>query len=559
MSRFAYLAVGLVLCLAPVAEAGPRVPEVPADQLPVAGTCAPIDSAHLTWLTLGVTDRSEVDWYRINEDPRDQDGSAVGAYLAQQAEAARAVGGKVDVWIVAGRDRRWGQVVIVLAIYKQNGIFRVGLQVRSESGDGLMGFPLFLPPPTAGLAGSSPEKARLLEVRVIRPVASLLKKPTRSDFGRLYAAASRAAEQTGPIVADASIRRDVAVQDAARILDLLYRAGCAAVRLPVLIMGDPRAQPFVEISVQGRLLPADRIDVDLPAAQPRRTPWPDHGATQPGAYAWTLEPIPTKGDLPPEVAARLKPLPNYAASGKPVPPGVMVSTETTIKKWGESLGRWLTRALGPPPVNLPETLLVRRKRQGLGAVHFFRESRQVFRNPEAVTAGTVRFLAYLVQGTTPVGRVDVTLSLTGDGVGVVFASWTAESVPADLILPPHLTDPFAPGIPGYFRIWLEGTLTAARLRGAVGVPLATEAEVLAQMPTVAHPSVRAALSGRLAAINHLVGWLRATHYDRVFVAAAEGTAAVRQGGRVTGILRFNLEGERGELSMATLKPRVAPR
>lgn len=91
------------------------------------------------------------------------------------------------------------------------------------------------------------------------------------------------------------------------------------------------------------------------------------------------------------------------------------------------------------------------------------------------------------------------------------------------------------------------------------LPLTSEAEVLSHLPAVAHPGVRGALAARGQALEHLVGWLRATPYDRVFIAAAEGSAAVRDQGRVVGILRFVLEAENGELSLVNLRPRVAPR
>lgn len=433
MFRTALLLALAGAALAPAAWAGPQVPDLTVDQLPVAGTCAPIQGPHVTWLTLG-----EPGWFRVDEDPTDVAVDAVEAHLRQHGERAAAARAPADVWIVAAANREWSQVVQLLTLCEQSGIYRVGVQVRAESGDGIMGFPLFLPAPDTTAPTGVP-KGRALKVKVVRPLPtelSPLKAPVRSDSSRLYAAATRAVESFGPIVATVSIKRDVSVQDAVRTLDLLWRAGCAGVRLPVLVMAHRQAEPYVEIYVQGRLLEAEPIEMEIPPVRPRTSPWPDHGAAQPGAYAMDLEPIPTPGETSADETLRLKPLPSYAASGQGVPAQAMQSTETTVQRWGESLGRWLTVALGPPPINLPETLLARRKRQGLGAQDFFADARSSFPEPDSASVGTVRLLAYLIQGTTPVGRVDVTMSLAGRRPTVVFGSWATEQAPADFGMPP---------------------------------------------------------------------------------------------------------------------------
>jgi hypothetical protein len=168
--------------------------------------------------------------------------------------------------------------------------------------------------------------------------------------------------------------------------------------------------------------------------------------------------------------------------------------------------------------------------------------------------------AYLFQGEKIVGKVDTTLHTSGDVLDVIFANWVVEDFPGDLTLPPAETEPYAAGVPGQLRVWLEGLLAAARARGAGALPLASEADVLAELPPVAHAGVRAAMERRMPAFEALVGWLRATPYDRVYLAAVDGQAGVHAlDGSVVGVLRYGLEGEAGSLSLSSLTAKVAPR
>ncbi len=548
--RLSFVLLGTVALAAP-ALAGPHVPDVSAERLPVAGTCAPIPSTDRTWVTLG--DRG---FFRIDRDPTDVDAQTLQQVLADRAKQAAAAGRTHDVWMVMPADQEWGGVVSVLGTCQQVGLTRVGIEVRAESGDGLFGFPLFLPygrPPAAnGTAGT----ARKLEVRL----------ETRGDkpsyMPRLYLAAEAAIQHFQPVVAEVSVGVRTKAQDAIQAIDLLYRAGCAAVRMKYRMMVDTSNQAIVpQVWVEDAVLPPDPMPVQVPPIRPRKTPWPDDGAAEPGAFQLVLEPIPNPGrDKTPQSVVE-HPLPSYAARGGEVPASAFADAQTGVLAWSGVLGGWLDRIVTDPELrDVPGSLFVKRRRQGLGVTQLFKEAREAFPQADGVVPATIRVQAYLTSGVHIVGKVDVTLATSGDRMEVVYANWVVERFPDDLTLPPVETEPFAAGVPGRLRVVIEGLLAAARARGPGALPLASEATVLQYLPAVAHASVRPTLARRKPAIDALAGWLRATPYDRVFVAVVDGQASVRsKDGRVIGVLRYALEGENGDLALASLDPRVATR
>ncbi len=207
----------------PEAHAGPQVPEVGRAQLPEAGTCAPIQAASLTWVTVG-----EPGFFRIDGDPADVDAKTLYAHFVRRAQAAANEGASHEVWILVSAGRMWQRAVDVLKLCPRAGVFRVGLQVRAEGTDAQYGFPLFLP------VGKGPGVTRTGTARKL-PVVMQVVKAEASDPRRLFAAAQAAVSRFGPIVADLSIPPDASVQDAVRAIDLLYRAGCVAVRTPTRV------------------------------------------------------------------------------------------------------------------------------------------------------------------------------------------------------------------------------------------------------------------------------------------------------------------------------------
>jgi hypothetical protein len=541
------LVVALLAAGAPPAAAGPQVPDVGRAELPEAGTCAPIAGASVTWVTVG-----EPGFYRIDGDSTDVGTQALFTHLAQQAQAAANAGSNHEAWILVSAQRVWQRVVDVLQLCPKSGVFRVGLQVRAEGSDALYGFPLFLP------VGRGPGVTPTGTAHEL-PVVMQVVRDEPSDPRGLFAAAQAAASRFGPVVADLSIPPDASVQDAVRAIDLLYRAGCIAVRTPTRMGARNIRQPGpVRISVNGRPLLSDAPTVDIPPIQPRKMPWPDSGAAQAGSFGLILERIPT-GDGSAAAASRMAPLPSYAETGREVPPDAWNASGERVRDWAVKVGPWLGRVLQPGKTEFPGDLLVKRRRQLEGVEQMFAEARQTFPGADRVVVATVRLQAFLFRGADAVGRVDVTLDLSGETPSVVFGSWVPGQYPPGAHLPPRETDPFATGVPGHLRVWLEGLLVGGKARGASAVPLAPESRVLANLPDVAHPSVLDALRRRQAAVENLVGWLRATPYDRVFVATVEGSAAVTMQGRIAGLLRFAIESEGGGLRLSSMKAKAAPR
>lgn len=564
--RTAILATLLLALLAPQAFAGPEVPDVRPQELPVAGTCGPLPRTHVTWITIG-----EPGYYRIDGDLRDIDARELATVVKGRGMFAAQAGDPHDVWIITRADREWRQVVDILGACQEAGIHRVGLQVRSEADGTTYGFPLFLPYGAKTPAGEAtpegaptprpPVRARRLEVRV--NAAS----ERASSPDRLYAAAKTAVEQFGPIVAEMSISVRTSVQDAITAVDMLYRAGCSGVRLKYRMMvRSLSGRSLPQIYVEERLLPGEPLDVRIPVPQPRREPWGDAGAAEPGSASWTLEaiPDPTSPTAEPERDDRLQPVPSYVAMGDALDAvrlrQALGDASSEVQQWSAAFGGWLGRILTQPRVAVPETLLVKRRRQAEGVQRMFADARAAFGEAREVRPSTLRVQAYLFQGAQVVAKVDATLVVSTPQVSLLFAHGADEAVPQDVVLPPRETEPYAAGVPGRLRGWVEGMLLQLEREGVAGVPLAPEASVLANLPPVAHPGARGAIARRVPALERLAGRLRTVEYDRLFVTLVTGQAAVVDpAGRVMGVLRYDLEGELGNLSMATLTSRVAPR
>ncbi len=550
-SRVLLLTLALLVLSTSSALADGRVPDIPQRRLPVAGTCGPLPTSNVTWVIVG-----EPGWYRIAGEARDIQKDELSNRLKAKAEAAGAQGQRHDVWIVVDRDQWWAHVVNVLHACQFVGLHRVGLQVQCEATGQALGFPLFLPYHTGapGNAGAI-ATARRLNVRLEAT------KEESSYAPRLYAAAHQAVDRFGPIVAEVSVSAKTKVQDAVTAVDLLYRAGCAGVTLKYRMMIRSRSGPSIpQIWIQERLLPGEAIPVDVPAVAPRSTPWPDDGAAQPGAFTFRLEEIQEGGPETPAAVETLKrPLPNYAATRAEVPDDNRREAAIAVQQWGDTLGSWLATVLQPGRVSFPEPLLAKRRRQGLGAEEFFRLAREAYPTAERVRPATLRAQGFLFEGTRVSGKFDVTLSLSDGPPDVVFANWVVEEANENVVLPPAETEPYAAGTPGQLRVTLEGLLAAARARGPEAVPLASEAEVLAQLPAVAHAGARQAIARRGQGIEYLAGWLRARPFDRLVIVKVDGQAAVHGQGRVLGVLRYDVEGEGGELALASLVPKVANR
>jgi hypothetical protein len=546
--RLPVVAAVSLLVLAPGALADGRVPEVLPEALPVAGTCAPMPGADATVVTVG-----EPGWYRVSGRQGEVDDEALKAVFAERSGAARDGTGasRHSVWIVTRGDVAFRPAIGVLLAAQKAGIFRVGLQVRCESNEGVMGFPLFLAAPSSAAPGGG--TAKRLEVKVEADA----KVP--SDPRLLYEATRRATEKFGTVVAEVSIHGAVKTQDAVSSLDMLWRGGVAGVRIAWRGL-PPRWQglPGLKLLVQGREVGSDGSSVELPGIRARKQPWPDDGAAQPGALSLVLDDLPG-GEAGEGAESRApKPLPNYARLPEGPPAAVRREAETKLLGWARAVAKDLADATRGTPLPKPGVLVVREGREEAKAAKLLAPAKDTFGTAERVVPATLHTAVYLFLGTKIVGKVDLTLHLAGDGLSVVFASWVAEAAPGDLVLPPEPVDPFAAGVAGALRVWIEGLLASGR-EGAVGIPLTPDREVLAQLPAVAHGGVQPRLATRSTQIENLAGWLRATTYDRVFVLPPEATYSVWARGRVEGILRVGLEPEETDLRINALSARAAPR
>lgn len=528
----------LVVFLLASAVRGEDVPEVAPASLPVAGTCAPIDESNATFVTTG-----DADVFRIRGRAEPVDETMLAALLTERAQTAGH-----QVWISAPKDKPGRAAWKVVLAANSVGLHRVGLVVRSESGGGLFGFPLFVPPPAA--APANPGTAKRMSVKV----EANAKVP--SDPRLLYAAARRAAEKFGPIVADVTVHGAVRLQDVVQSLDLLYRGGCVAVKVSFRgLLGRWKGDPDLRLLLLGLEVGPDGGTVQVPPSQPRKAAWGADGAAQPGAYLLRLEDLPGENPQSADPASTL--LESYAGAPGGVPAELSRAADEALSTWARGLAKDLGEATRGRAVG-PGRVVQRLTIDSGNLARLLAPARETFPAAERVIASTLHVEAYLFRGPEAVGKVDVTIQLGGTTPTVIFASWIAEAYPKNLFLVPRQVDPFGAGTPGYLRVWLEGLLANARRAGPGGIPLANEAEVLRLLPVVAHASVRAQIAARGPQIDALQKWLQATPYDRLVLLSPDATAAVWSRGRIDGVLRASLEAEARELKILALTARAAP-
>lgn len=569
----AFLIALLLLVGARAARAEDGVPDVSARELPVVGTCAPIDAADVTRLLVGPTGLC-----RMDGAPEILDYPSLINALKPRAHTVPGTPSRHSVWITASAAQPFTPVRAVMAACAQAGIFRVGLEVKSEQGTPGLGFPLFLPgakkPPPAGQAAPKGRSFPLLLDRW---------EGAESNPRRIYALAKKASEEFPPVVAEVSLDVNLSVQHVLTCLDLLYRGGCAGVhvgfRNPVVgrasRMGtglpgdaehDEKKVPTHLVARVGerledaRVLPATEPNLELPPIAPRKEPWSDEGANAPGALDLVLEPLPTgPAGGKTKTPADEPPLPTYAGLREGAPTTAVVAANTAISGWTGSLGVLLTKALNLKwEHDLPTRFVTRlRGAERLGAV--LTPLATLFPGTQRVIPSTLRIDVYLLKGTTVVGKVETTLHVPGSGVSFVFAKWKKEIVADDVTLTPAVSDPFAAGVPGHLRVWLEAAFSAVYRQGAEGLPLAPVNDVLAQLPAIAHASATTSLAARGPDMNELARWLQVTEYDRLLLVPRAGTAAVHAEGRVAGILTYGLESEEKELRLTGLSGRAAPK
>lgn len=537
-----------------------RVPDVKAADLPLVGTCAPIGGSSTTVVQVGVLGA-----YRVDGGTEVIDEPALVTLLKQRAGTTQGGPGRHEVWVVSSAWNPFLSVARVHIACQQAGIFRVGVQVRAEQGGSVMGFPIFLPASAVEpAAAGAPAQARRLAVRLDRTEG-----PEESNPRRLWLAAQQAVERFGPVVAEVSLDANLPTQHVLTCLDMLYRGGVSGVKLgfraPTLgrrtMEGGverTRVPRLLLVQVQGRALPVGEPAAALAPIAPRKSAWGDEGANQPGSFELVLEDIDEgKARTATPAPAGVEPLPTYAGRHEGAPAAAVAASDRAFATWAQALGKSLLDALRGV-ATLP-AFMVRRERDVRELAVQVTPLQQMFPEVQRVQPTTLQLDVFLVRENAVVGKVATTLYTGGGALSFVFARWVVEPFPQDLVLPPLPTDPFAAGVPGHLRVWLEASLAATYRQGAGGLRLAPEREVLGYLPAVAQPGARAALAGRLPELEQLAAELARTAYDRLLIVPRQGTAAVVGGGAVRGIVQYGLEAEERELRLVGLSGRAAPR
>ncbi|MCB9828746.1 MAG: hypothetical protein H6806_03125 [Planctomycetes bacterium] len=546
------LVLVLLLLAAPAARAE-RVPLVPPERLPVVGTCAPIAEGNVTHV---LTSPPETPgwWFRVAGMPEEVDENRLGEVLAARV-GPLAAGARTEhaVWITCAADHKWAHVVKVLIACDRAGIYRVGVRVRSDSAAGVFGFPLFLPPPHDAVA--TPQgKAVGLEVR-LQTVLDRSKMPDqppdapaddpggvkRSNPVLVYTAARRAVERHGAVVATARLAANANVQDALSILDGLYRAGCAGVRMPQrALAGDPALPVFPLVWVNGIALGDGAPPAPLPPVAPRAEPWGLYGANRPG---WLDLDIVEESQV-----VRDASLKSWIAQGR-MPAFERERSGAALAEWGEDMGAVLGEAMRgqaqrlaaylASAASVPEAsaeLRARLAREGGGL--------------DAVRPSNVAVTLELLQGGTAVGRVAALVQLGSTRSSVVWMRWMGPGGVEGAVTASR-------GVASALRLFLEGELLACRSGGAAAMTWAQPDDVVSGYPLVARESVQRTMAGREASAQQLQQALEHVAFDAVRVLPGQASAALLQAGRVVGVGYLLLAAEDDGLLLRDVQVRRA--
>jgi hypothetical protein len=552
------LATWLASDLVPQARADERVPSIAVAELPVVGTCAPIKTRDVTHVRVGK--REDHQWFAVAGVDDVMKYERLVEILRSRAGAK--LPSPHGVWITATGRHAWTHVLLVVKACLESNIYRVGVRVRSEATGTAMGFPLFIPP---GRKGAPGPKAGRLDVRV----NALHPKEVKgaSDVGHVYAAARRAVEQRNTfgvekIVGKIWISPNAPLQYALTSIDLLYRGGCAGVRVQMSLRESWRGLNVVPVvEIQGGFASRNPQALKPAALAPRAAPWGLNGANEAGWVDFEVSDLPAIDRTgKPVTAKKTTARPNYATVSTGVPTRVMRKVDLDMRTWAADVGADLLKVLqGKGAVDKQcekrFAAAVRRPETMPGLVT---PARRAFPDATRVAPSALQFSAFLFHRGKIQGRADLTLSLTGKSVRVIFGAWKPLDPTASITLVPFGVDPFAAGTNAAFRIWFEGLFHAIRAQGQAAIPLASSQQVLPYLPKVAHGGTDRAIRARGPTLQRLVQSLQGTSYDRVVLAPQSGTATVMGAGGVVGVMSFRLRAEEFELRVSELTPRRAP-
>ena len=543
-----YFALLLVVS-APAARADDRVPPIPTADLPVVGTCAPIETQDVTHVRVG--SRDDLKWFEVSGLREPVDYPQLVQILRQRAGTQRP--SPHGVWLTASQRHGWLHALVVIKAALEAGLYRVGVRVRSETTGEVMGFPLFIPAEHGEAPGL---KAGRLSVRVDAKHPREVKEA--SDVGHVYAATKRAVERQAEfgvsrVVGKIWISPNAPLQYALAAIDLLYRGGCAGVGIQLSLRSSWRGLDVVPVlEIQGGVASRHAQALTPPPVAPRDRPWGIDGANEPGWVDFQLEDLPSI-DAPANRPGQARPevRPNYAATPGGVPAEVMRGVDYEVRTWaygfGQDLAKLLRGPAGTPKADGQRFAAAQRRTEVLPGL--LTPLRQTFPDATVVIPYAMQFSAFLFDGGTLRGRADLTLLTAGDRerVRVLFASWKALDPTSALTLVPFGVDPFAAGENAAFRIWCEGLLQDVKQRGVAAIPLAEAAHLLPSLPSVAHEPTTRALAGRTTQLADFAAQVARTSYDRVVLVAQRTTASVVAGRTVVGVLELRLTPEEGQL------------
>ena len=360
-------------------------------------------------------------------------------------------------------------------------------------------------------------------------------------------AASRAVKRYGKVVAKVRMATNATVQDAVRVVDLLYRGGCSAVRIRFPTnLASPKVDVYPVVWIlrgEDQEALGGSSPLRPPPVAPRTLPWTVDGANEPGSARLTLQPMPDRrGRTAPGDA-----LPNYAAQGR-VPAAAFERAEATVRNWAQGLSADLLAAARGRPQLVPHLVTSLRGPESVAAAQ---GPVRRFARAHGMDVATLVVSAYLYQANQGVGIVDLLLFFSPTRLEIVSARWrgrTPSGAPGPLV-----ADPYAGGTSGRLRVWVEAMLLHAQRKGPQGLPMAPLQRVLSALPASAHAGLTQAVADQAEQLQGLIRQLEARRFDRVVLRAERlAVGASLTPGDVRGVLYATVQPEAGELRLRDL-------
>lgn len=560
--------------------------QVSDSELPVAATCGALQGSNLTHVMVLEDSQGVRSQYLVAGQQGVYNEARLLELFKQRAGTQRP--SPHAVWITASAESSWAEVFKIMQLASGGGLYRIGMRVRHPEDGRVYGMPFFIPAAVDETnVDRSVNRLPLKVEQVLQPNLNADESkeipldPTAvgrggsgfeggtgkvrdfkdSSLERVYSAARVAIDNFGEVVVELWIDAQVRVGYAVKLVDYLYRAGAAGVRLKGgRLQRRFNAPSFTRVRVVRQ--PRDRDvmipdvglkDPAIPTPKPRAGVWPIHGANQPGALTARMLELPVRNEnTPRDVNSPHKRWANYLRKGT-VPDAQHREAGAWIRKWSLETGRQLLAGLRGQQEAAGGAMVVRFAK-GSRFREVWQRARQTFPDAVEVLPATLQFDVYLIDRVAARGKATLTMNLVGDRLGYVFANWSNEKIDAQVALPPEPVDLFAAGVPGAIRVWMEKAFADARRGGGQAFPLTPAQIVYKGLPAAAHGQVAGALQGRAQKFAQLGQALQQIRYDRLLMVPKEGSAAVIGGGQVLGVLRFEIESEEKELRIGYLTP-----